>query len=131
MGSSPPPAGSAKPPPLERLGVFAGIVAGLVGLVVSILCVAVPLLHFVLGPLGPIIGGFVAGRVGGGGLHRTLVGALTMAVGMTLIAAAFTGVAFGQEVTGWVRFVPAIVFLYTGVMATVGAFVGTATAPSR
>ena len=105
--------------------------AGFVGLAASIVCVAVPLLHFVLGPLGPIVGGFVAARVGRGGIRRMVVGVLTMAIGMAVIASMFTGVIFGEEVTGWVRFVPVIVFCYTGVMATVGAFVGTATAPSR
>ncbi len=130
MDSSPPAADSGKPPPFDRLGVFAGVAAGLVGLVASILCVAVPLLHFILGPLGPIIGGFVAARVGGGGIGRLVVVATTMAVGMTLIAAALTGALFGEEVTGWVRFAPAIVFVYTGAMASIGGAIGTATAAS-
>ena len=114
---------------LERLGVFAGPLAGLVGFLVSVACVAVPLLHFVTGPLGPIIGGFVAGRLGRGGFRRMAASALTMAVGMTLVAAAITGALFGDEPSsGWARALPAIFFVYTGTFAVVGAFFGAATA---
>ncbi len=126
-------AASQPPPPthpLDRLGVFAGLVAGIAGFLVSIACVAVPLLHFVLGPLGPVIGGFVAGRLGRGGFGRMAASALTMAVGMALVAAAFTGALFGRDATsGWERAVPAIVFVYTGALAVVGAFFGVATSP--
>jgi hypothetical protein len=123
MTASPPPAPTSG---FDRLGVFAGVASGLVGLLVSIACVAVPLLHFVLGPLGPSIGGFVAGRVG---LRRMALGAFTMAVGVAAIAAAFTGMLFCEEFSGWKRIAPAIVFVYTGALAAVGAFFGAATAP--
>lgn len=115
---------------LGRLGVLGGILAGLIGLLVSIVCVAVPGLHFVLGPLGPLIGGLVMGRFIEGVFRRGAAGVLTMATGMATLAAAFTGVLFGEEVTsGLARAAPAIVFLYTGALAGVGAFFGAATAP--
>ena len=117
--------------PLDRLGVFAGPVAGIAGFLVSVACLAVPLLHFVLGPLGPAIGGFVAGRIGGGGFGRVVVSALTMAAGMALVAAAFTGLLFGEDVEpGWARIAPAIAFVYTGALAGVGGFLGLASAPA-
>ncbi len=118
--------------PLDRLGVFAGVVAGIAGFLVSVACVAVPLLHFVLGPVGPAIGGFVAGRLGRGGVGRMMVSALTMAAGMALVAAAFTGLLFGDEVeSGWARLVPVIAFVYTGALASAGAFFGVASAAAE
>jgi len=128
MADSRPPAPTN---PLDRLGVFAGLVTGVVGFLVSIACVAVPLLHFVLGPLGPIIGGFVAGRLGRGGPGRIAVSALTMAVLMALVAAAFTGLLFDDDSSsGWARLAPAIAFVYTGALAVIGAFFGASTAPA-
>lgn len=114
---------------LDRLGVLGGILAGTIGLLVSIACVAVPGLHFILGPLGPLIGGLVMGRFIDGVFRRGAAGVLTMATGMATLAAAFTGVLFGAEVSSLARAVPAIVFLYTGALASVGAFFGAATSP--
>ena len=126
------PEASTPANPLDRLGVFAGFVTGIVGFLVSVACVAVPLLHFVLGPLGPAIGGVVAGRLGRGGIGRMAVSALTMAAGMALVVAAFTGLMFGdgEAESGWARLAPAIAFVYTGTLAAVGAFIGAATAPA-
>ncbi len=119
--------------PLDRLGVFAGVLTGVVGFLVAVACVAVPLLHFVLGPLGPAIGGAVAGRLGRGGLGRILMAAVTMAAGMAAVAAAFTGMMTGdgESESTWVRLAPAIAFFYTGALATAGAFFGAATAPAE
>jgi hypothetical protein len=119
--------------PLDRLGIFAGVVTGLIGFLVAVACVAVPLLHFVLGPLGPAIGGLVAGRVGRGGIGRMAVSALTMAAGMAAVAVAVTGMMFGEGETksGWVKLAPAIVFVYTAALASVGAFFGAATAAAE
>ena len=60
--------------PLDRLGVFAGLVTGIVGFLVSVACVAVPLLHFILGPLGPAIGGFVTSEATGAPIEGILAG---------------------------------------------------------
>lgn len=115
---------------LDRLGVVGGILAGVIGLLISIACVAVPGLHFILGPLGPVIGGVVLGRFIDGVFRRGAAGVLTMAAGMAALAAAFTGALFGEEVSsGLARAAPAIVFAYTGVLAAIGAFFGAATAP--
>ena len=117
------------PEALARLGLFGGALAGVVGLLVSIVCVAVPGLHFILGPLGPFVGGFVVGRLTLGAMSRALLGATVMAAGMAAIAAAFTGVLLGEEPSsGFARAAPAIVFVYTGGLASFGAFVGAATA---
>ena len=63
------------------------------------------------------------------GSCRIVVSAMTMAAGMGLVAAAFTGLLFGQEVeSGWARIAPAIAFVYTAGLAGVGAFFGVATA---
>ena len=122
---------TAQSPPsaLGRLGIFGGILAGLLGLLIAIACVAVPGLHFILGPLGPAIGGLALGRFTEGGFRQAIAGVLTMATGMAFVAAAFTGVLFGGEASGLARAAPAIVFLYTGFFSGIGAFFGAATAP--
>jgi hypothetical protein len=115
---------------LDRLGVLGGLIAGVLGLLVSTACVAVPGLHFVIGPFGPLIGGFVIGRFTMGVFRRGAVGVATMAVGMAAVAAAFTGALFGEEPSsGLARAAPVIVFVYTALSAAVGAFFGAATAP--
>jgi hypothetical protein len=114
---------------LGRLGVLGGVAAGIVGLLISIACVAVPGLHFILGPFGPFIGGVAVGRFVGGAPRLGIAGVLTMAAGMATVAAAFTGALFGGEVSGWTRAAPAIVFFYTAGLAGVGTFLGIATAP--
>ena len=41
--------------------MFKQIIAGFIGALISIVCIVPPILHFVTGPLGPFIGGFIGG----------------------------------------------------------------------
>ncbi|MAG29460.1 MAG: hypothetical protein CL908_01045 [Deltaproteobacteria bacterium] len=111
---------------LARLGVFGGLIAGFLGLLVSLVCVMIPGLHFITGPLGPLLGGAMVGNLCDGAIGRALVGCAVMAIGMALIALAFTGVLFGQEPSsGLAKAAPIIVFFYTAVSSTIGAGVAT------
>jgi hypothetical protein len=85
----------------------------------------VPGLHFNLGPFGPFVGRLVVGNLAGGRILSSLLSIATMATGMALIAAAFTGLLFGEDPSnGLAKAAPLIVFVYTGVFSTVGAVVG-------
>ena len=109
----------------DRMGIFGAVLAGLVGFVVSVFCFLIPLLHFVLGPLGPLIGGAVGGHLAGSGLLRIGLVVAIMTAGMTGVAAAATGLLFGEEVSsGFSKALPYIVFTYTAVLSTIGCVVG-------
>lgn len=91
---APPPAASSPAlPPADTESTFlACAIAGLMGAAVALLCLVPPGIHFLTGPLGPLIGGaiagarlrargsdaFVAGMVLGGGvvLGAVILGAL-------------------------------------------------------
>jgi len=109
----------------ERLGLLGAALAGTLGLLVAVFCFFVPGLHFILGPFGPFFGGLVGTRLTGGGLSRGLIAVAIVTLGMTSIAAAFTGVIFGEEVeSGLATAAPFIVFGYTALFSSIGAFVG-------
>lgn len=120
---------AAGPPASEGLNV---VVCALIGIVISILCFLVPLLHFVLGPLGPLIGGAVAGNRSRPGLGRVAAIALIMAIALAIPAAAFTGLVGDHEADSMLaRLAPFIVFAYTGFFGFVGGVIGMMTASSR
>jgi hypothetical protein len=74
-------------------GIGGEIVAGMIGSVIAIVCLLPPIVHLVLGPLGPGIGGFVAGNRVRSGARGTVVIALMvgsafgglLAIGATLL----------------------------------------------
>lgn len=111
---------------LQGLGLFGGLIAGFIGLLVSIVCVMIPGLHFILGPFGPLVGGLVVGNLTGGAISRALAACSIMAIGMAAIALAFTGVLAGDEpASGIAKAAPFIVFFYTGISSVIGAILGT------
>ncbi|GIW11535.1 MAG: hypothetical protein KatS3mg061_2592 [Dehalococcoidia bacterium] len=61
--------------------------AGLIALAIVVACILPPILHFVTGPLGPFIGGLVAGSRVSGRPRELAIIALTVGVGLAL----FTG----------------------------------------
>ena len=62
----------------ESPGVGGEIVAGIISAVITLGCILPPVVHIVLGPIGPGLGGFVAGnRVGPGVRGKLLIAAIT------------------------------------------------------
>ena len=97
----------------------------LIGVVVALFCLMIPGLHFILGPFGPLIGGFVSANRCGGGIGSVVVIASVMAVAVALPIGALTGMFFPEEQTsGLAKAAPFIVFFYTGVMAFIGGAIG-------
>lgn len=63
------------------------VIGTLIAFAVSVVCLLPPGIHFVSGPLGPLIGGYVAGnRLKLSGAEAAIVGvAMGLAIGVTLI----------------------------------------------
>jgi hypothetical protein len=104
-----------------------GIVAGLIGLGVCVLCLLPPIFHFVTGPLGPLIGGFTAGaRMKAKGWEARIIG-VTMGAGIALVASIVVFVAGSM---GSVTRVPpaaivavgGVAFLYASALGWFGAW---------
>ena len=108
----------------------------LVGLGIMVVCWMIPIAHFVLGPLGPFIAGYFG--ISYADDRDESDAALALRYGLTLALASFVpvglvvgGLAAASEVWGWLDFSArvialigigaAIVLLYTGSMACLGA----------
>jgi hypothetical protein len=73
------------PVPRSRFRVGKGLLGGLIGIGICVLCLLPPIFHFVLGPLGPALGGFVGGaRVKARGREAGIVG-VTIGIGLSAI----------------------------------------------
>jgi hypothetical protein len=104
-----------------------GIVAGLIGLGVCVLCLLPPIFHFVTGPLGPLIGGFAAGaRIKARGWEASIIG-MTIGFGIGLVASMIVVVAGSLGSVS--RVPPALIvavgggaFLYASSLAWFGAW---------
>jgi hypothetical protein len=118
---SQPPAPSG--PALERL-----LLDALIGAGVAIACLVPPVVHFISGPLGPLIGGAVAGgRSRASGLSALVIG---LTIGL-LLAVAVPALALLLETILPVRFpedallvIGAIVFVYSSLLGWLGALIG-------
>jgi protein-S-isoprenylcysteine O-methyltransferase Ste14 len=109
------------------------ILAGLLGAGIAIGCVLPPIVHLVTGPLGPLIGGFVAANRAkpgprGQAIIATIVG--TGVAGLMAIAATvLVGLAGRSQLPDWfpssgmLGAVLAGVWLYGAVLAAVGTAV--------
>ncbi len=60
------------------------ILSGLIGLGISVGCLLPPILHFITGPLGPLIGGFFAGLRARAKWKGAVIIGLTIGTGLTL-----------------------------------------------
>ena len=101
---------------------------GLLGAAIAFLCILPPVVHFVSGPLGPAIGGMVAGyRTRATGAVIPVVG-LTVGVGMALGVAVLGGVLgalLPMELSGGAVAIFAVVaFLYGTLLGAIGAWAG-------
>ena len=106
----------------------------LIGCGVALLMLLPPIIHFVSGPLGPLVGGFF----GGSRARASLVGAVGVGFCMSLFMAApiaglvvlgsVTDLPLPQNIRNVLVYAGIIVVVYTGFMGTVGAAIGGATA---
>src|SRR5213593_4251028 len=114
---------SSSEPTIER-----ALLGGLVGAGVAVLCLIPPVVHFISGPLGPLIGGAVGGiRSRATGLNALVVG-LTIGVLLAVIVPALgmllqaiLPVRFPEEA---LFIVGGGVFVYSTLLGWLGARIG-------
>lgn len=118
----------------EPTSIGSEIFAGIIGAGVSLGCLLPPILHLVTGPLGPAIGGFVAANK----VRQSARAQLIVAVTIAMALASFVGgvvslaahVAAANELPDWfptttgkILGLSSFVFLYAGVLSTIGTIV--------
>jgi hypothetical protein len=102
----------------------------LIGIGIAALSVLPPMIHFVTGPVGPLIGGFVAGsqvtatprKAVGIGVLMGCFSAAPILVGMTVLRFFFD--TFSDNGLGTVLFVAVVVVVWMGILGTCGALLG-------
>jgi hypothetical protein len=112
-----------KPAPLDQAFLYALIGAG-----IAVACLIPPIVHFISGPLGPLIGGaFVGAKTKTAGLHAVIAG-LTIGVLLGLVVPVFgvlleaiLPVSFPQEA---LVIVGIVAFFYSTALGTAGAWIG-------
>ena len=102
----------------------------LIGVGIAALSALPPMIHFVTGPVGPLIGGFVAGSkmmatprkaVGIG----VLMGCFAVApITVGIIVLKFLFEVFSDSGVGTVLFVAVVVVIWMGILGTCGALLG-------
>ncbi len=102
----------------------------LIGFLVALLMWLPPLLHFLTGPLGPIVGGFI----GGSKARASLAGAVGVGILMSLFMVAPVAglLAFGSALEDFLPrgvrnalvYVAIAIVLYMGFMGAIGAAIG-------
>jgi hypothetical protein len=104
------------------------LLGGLIGAGVAVLCLIPPVVHFVSGPLGPLIGGAIGGvRARASGLHALVIGltvGVVLAVAVPALAVllqALLPVRFPEEA---LVFVGLGVFVYSTLLGWLGALIG-------
>ena len=104
------------------------------GFLVSFVCAIPPIIHFVTGPIGPVLGGFIAGgRSEARGSDALLIGGgmslcwgmlvLFASVVLYLLASSVDPRMFG-EILAKVPIALVIIMVYAAVMGTIGALIG-------
>jgi hypothetical protein len=112
------------------------VVAGLLGIGVCVLCLLPPIFHFVLGPLGPGIGGFVAAARIKADSRESGIVALTIGLGVSLIVSGAVYIATSVMGNGRtplivVLGIGAVVLLYASLLGWLGALLARGGAGSR
>jgi len=120
--------GQAAPGVVETSGSASWLRAfafAFLGIIVVVFCGLIPGLHFILFPLGPLIGGTIAANQCGGGLSSVIVISSVMSITLALPTAALTGMFFPEQASsGLAKAAPFIVFFYTGLMSFIGGLIG-------
>ena len=107
------------------------VVNALIGLGVMVACLAPPILHFVTGPLGPAIGGFIAGIRSRCTFEQAALTGLLMSALLTAVAAVVMTLAVElapPELRSidarFLTWIGLAAFLYVLLLATLGAWIG-------
>ena len=99
-----------------------------IGFGLSILLLLIPIVHFITGPLGPLIGGYVGGGVvratPGQALGIGLLMALFTATPVILLVLALQSLAIWESAQGILASAAGILAVWAGVLGTVGAYFG-------
>lgn len=113
--------------------VGAELIAGLLGAGIAIGCVLPPIVHLVTGPLGPLIGGFIAANRAKPGPRGQAIIAVMVGTGvaglMAIAATVLVGLAGRSQLPDWfpssgtLGAVLAGVWLYGAVLAGIGTIV--------
>ena len=96
-----------------------------IGIGIGLACLLPPIIHFITGPLGPFIGGFVAGTK----TRATAPQALGTGLSMGVVIAGLVTVALSFFLDGdALGFIGGGLFIYVATLGTAGALVGGAIA---
>jgi hypothetical protein len=117
------------------------IVSGLVGLGVTMCCVIPPVVHLITGPLGPLLGGFVAAnRANPGARGRIIIAGIigTGVAGLIFVGSKVFVAAVGRtELPDWfpsggtLGAILAGVWVYGVVVASIGTLISTSMAQKK
>ena len=115
-------------PEPEGGAVERALLSGLIGAAVAVACLIPPVVHFISGPLGPLIGGAVAGaRARASGLHTLLIGltvGLVLAVAVPALAVLLQAILPVRFPESALLFVGIGVFVYSTLLGWPGALIG-------
>jgi hypothetical protein len=105
-----------------------------IGFLISFVCAIPPIIHFVTGPVGPALGGFIGGgRSEASGSDALFIGAgMSLCWGLLLTVVSFvvylvaSSMAPGMlsQILGTVPIALVIIMVYVGLVGTIGAFTG-------
>jgi hypothetical protein len=117
------------------------LIAGIMGAGIAIGCVLPPVVHLVTGPIGPFLGGFVAGNKSNPGARGQLIIAVLVGTGVAGIlatgAALLMTFATPSELPSWfpskgtLAAVIGVIWAYGAATAAAGAAVASALAKKR
>jgi len=121
----------------NQTSMFKYIISGIIGMIVSLACILPPIIHFVTGPLAPLIGGFVGGlRVKPDKKGAVIIG---LAIGILLSAVLFSlgmlinslGVSLPSIISEYASKdiintsnllkITTLIFIYASVLGSIGA----------
>ena len=113
---------------MESTGMGPVARGAMIGFGLSILLLLIPIVHFITGPLGPLIGGYVGGGIARATPSQALgIGVLMaffMAAPVLLIAIALQSLAIWESGQGILNAVAGILAIWAGLLGTVGAYFG-------
>lgn len=132
----------AEPLATETPSLGREILAGLVGGGIAVACLLpIPIVHLVAMPLGPFVGGFVAGNMAGPGARGRAVIAVIVGSGVSGVLAIAAGVllnlAKADELPSWfpakgtLIAIIAAVWVYEAALSAIGATVSVALARKK
>ena len=106
----------------------------LIGFAIALACFLPPIIHWVSGPLGPLVGGYIGGaKTRARGVQALGVGFLmalfmVLPLAVLLMVGSVAQTILPRGVQSILQVVALVIVLYTGVMGSMGAAIGGALA---